>query len=403
MIKSFKNCEIVQQIRFGFTSDLVQEVCDTWTSIKQYSWIIHDKEVEDPHIHLYLKFKDTVPTESIVNKFNKVAGKEVISYVRIEKIKKNWAYCMAYQVHALKSCADEGKFPYPDDAVHANFDWALLRDQVLDIESGDPEGRIKDAKLYKYLCMIDSGELTRYNYHTILSTSEYVKYYTSIERAFKIADSRRAAASSGSFEVVFISGKPSAGKTSFAVQLCKQKGFTYYISGSENDPLQDYKGEDAVILDDLRPSAFAFPDFLKLLDHNYRSSVASRYFNKTLFCNLICITSCLDLRKFFKGFETSEPSEQFYRRIDSYIVMSYSTISVYELDPANFNFNLLGSFDNMLTYNRLSADRVNSDILQVSAAAVSSSSGFDIQIRSESGKYDPEFFPAPWSPFDKKK
>lgn len=63
-------------------------------------------------------------------------------------------------------------------------------------------------------------------------------------------------------EVVFICGKGGTGKTYYAKKMLKSLGYDFCVSSSSNDPFQDYSGQRAMILDDLRGRQFSpnYPD-----------------------------------------------------------------------------------------------------------------------------------------------
>lgn len=119
---------------------------------------------------------------------------------------------------------------------------------------------------------------------------------------------------------MYFYGDAGTGKTTYAKQLCEKMGYSYCVSSGSNDPLDSYKGEDVIILDDLRPSVFALSDLLKMLDNNTASTVKSRYYNKVLECKMIIITSTLQIDEFFKNVfsEQKETIKQLKRRCKYY-------------------------------------------------------------------------------------
>ena len=48
-------------------------------------------------------------------------------------------------------------------------------------------------------------------------------------------------------KVYWISGMPGVGKTTLAKMICENSGWSYAISSSSNDALQDYNGQDCLI------------------------------------------------------------------------------------------------------------------------------------------------------------
>lgn len=136
-------------------------------------------------------------------------------------------------------------------------------------------------------------------------------------------------------QVFYITGPAGIGKTVSAKALATQFfgcRFSPYISSSSNDPLCDYKGEDSIILDDLRPDTWEFSDLLKFLDNNTLSSVKSRFYNKDIFfCKYLFITSTLDWYSFVKRCKNQfkEDVNQFKRRITYYVRIDKDWINIH--------------------------------------------------------------------------
>ena len=131
-------------------------------------------------------------------------------------------------------------------------------------------------------------------------------------------------------QVFFITGDTGSYKTTYAKEIAKSIGDgSYYISSSKNDSLQDYKGQDTLILDDLRDDAFDFADLLKVLDNHTASSIKSRFFNKMFLGKCIIITSTKQIMEWYS--HINEDRDQFYRRISAYIIMDKKEISTYEM------------------------------------------------------------------------
>ena len=112
-------------------------------------------------------------------------------------------------------------------------------------------------------------------------------------------------------------------------------GYDFCVSSSSNDPFQDYMGQQAIILDDLRDKAFDFEDLLKLLDNNTASSVKSRFSNKVFNGKMIVITSTVPLAFWYYEYRYNhmDTLQQLYRRITSYVVVEEQHVNVFgEID-----------------------------------------------------------------------
>lgn len=108
-------------------------------------------------------------------------------------------------------------------------------------------------------------------------------------------------------ELMYVYGGSGTGKTLYAKQYCDGLGLSYYVSSGGKNPLDNYGGEDAIILDDLRPSDYKFNEFLKLTDNHTSSMVSCRYYNKSLvWCKLIIITSPLKVEEFYSNMQESD-------------------------------------------------------------------------------------------------
>lgn len=348
-IPSWAYFEICQQVERGFTP----EVCDKlskWSSLDQFLYIVHDKDNEENvHIHFFGKVKDKtrIPTQALINKVNKIAGCECIRFEQINKIKREncdgWDDVAAYATH--KKYPE--KYQYSDDEVTANFDFISAADRSLNRKSS-----IKDPVLRDYVKLIDSGTLTRYNYIDFMPIEHYVNYKSKLEKAWAYYNDRKIQEikdGTWDIDVIYIYGNSETYKTTLAKKLCQSKDMNYCISSSHNDILQDYKGEDALILDDLRPEALNFADLMKMLDHNTRSSTSSRFYNKFLFCKLIIITSVIDIDNFYKGFKNDlEPIKQIKRRCNIYIKSSQYDFKVYQYDKKDASYIHIATFKNTL-------------------------------------------------------
>ena len=165
---------------------------------------------------------------------------------------------------------------------------------------------------------------------------EYDKFKRAIDNAFTY---RRDTLKSldRQMNVIYIYGGSGTGKTTYAKQLAINKGLSCYISSGSNDPLDGYKGQDCLILDDIRPGDFLLSDFLKILDNNTQSTVKSRYKNKLLECQYLIVTTSFDIPVFFDLLLDSEGEsvKQMERRCTLKIQMNTSTMTTYVYQPVS--------------------------------------------------------------------
>jgi hypothetical protein len=159
-----------------------------------------------------------------------------------------------------------------------------------------------------------------------------LKKYWELETQYRSLQADR------NIEVIFISGEGGTGKTTFAKDLFRKRKFDFCVSSASNDPFQDYKGQNGLLLDDLRDRTFLYEDFLKVIDNHNSSSLLSRFSNKVFVGKLIIITSSIPLYKWYRGGVhrngefiklTSDDLWQLYRRITCYITITKTDITVY--------------------------------------------------------------------------
>lgn len=325
-------CEIVQQLEY-LSLDKIESVLKNKECIKDYAYIVHDKDVDEKgvlkkaHVHLALRFNNAYDTKHISQWFN-------VPEQYVSKVKGKWADLLKYLTH--KNALD--KFQYSDDEVISNFDF------VEEIKNKD---KSKDERKIEIINKIVAGEIREYNYYDYISIEEYDKYRKSIDNAFKYRlDSIKGV--ERQMECIFITGDSGTGKTTYAKQVAKDRGFSVFVSSGSNDPLDDYKGQDCIILDDLRPSCMGLSDLLKMLDNHTASTVKSRYKNKVLECRLIIITTTLSLDNFFGNVfsEEKETVVQLKRRCRLMLNFHTEYYETYVYDPYKRDYVYYGDMPN---------------------------------------------------------
>lgn len=288
----------------------IQETCMKYKTIKQWAYILHDKDDTRPHYHIYLNFSPSSCDSKIV------AGWFGIPENFIERVKGRKADMLLYLTHGNDS--QKNKHQYSPEEVHANFDFET------EIESAKILG---DFKHYSYAQMLA--------YVDTLPLSEKATAFTKLKKLWELQCQCLTLQTDRTLQVVFITGKGGTGKTYYAKKLLKSLDYDFCVSSSSNDPFQDYLGQKAIILDDLRDKSFELEDLLKILDNNTSSSVKSRFSNKVFNGEMIVITSSVPLVYWYPEHKGNkyDTLNQLYRRISGYVVMTEETVTVYnELD-----------------------------------------------------------------------
>lgn len=324
---NLRNCEIVTDLEHLKEEDLKKALENN--AIKEYSYILHDKDTKDDgtlkykHYHIILKFKYPQDTKNICKWFS-------VAENFISKINGKYEDALLYLIHANS----ENKYQYNIEEVKSNFNYKEEIEKIK-LKKENKGNNINEKSEFQrrkeeIITMIDEGVIREFNYTKYISALENDLYSTNIQKAFKYRTDKKLMENYRNLRCVFITGESGAGKTTYAKSLAEKNGYSYYISSGSNDVLDDYKGQDCLILDDLRPSCLGLSDLLKLLDNNTQSSVKSRYKNKVLECKLIVITTTLTLENFFNNVfsEEKETIIQLQRRCSTKIVMTVNKMYV---------------------------------------------------------------------------
>lgn len=175
----------------------------------------------------------------------------------------------------------------------------------------------------------------------------YLDHKIDFDRAFEFREMQLKSDANRQIDVIYITGDAGSGKTTLAKHLCEKRGLSYCVSGSSRDPVQDYNGQDCLILDDLRPQTFDLSDLLKMLDNNTASSVNSRYHDRWLEVRCIIITTVLSVDDFYRTMlVTGEPIAQLKRRCKTMIQLTRQQMSIYAYQQHTQEYMLVGTGSN---------------------------------------------------------
>lgn len=338
---SWRTCEIVQQLEYMSQEDV--EAGLDHNAVQDYAYILHDKDVHEdgtpvaPHWHIMIRFKRPVQTESLCKWFG--IKSNMIGYIL-----GTFGDAVAYLTHRNKP----KKYQYLDEEIKSNYDFKVEVEKALSKKKAS-------QRKEEIIELIRSGIVREYNYTEYITALEYDKFKRAIDNAFTY---RRDTLKSldRHMNVIYIYGGSGTGKTTYAKQLAINKGLSCYISSGSNDPLDGYKGQDCLILDDIRPGDFLLSDFLKILDNDTQSTVKSRYKNKLLECQYLIVTTSFDIPVFFDLLLDSEGEsvKQMERRCTLKIQMNTSTMTTYVYQPVSGKYKKVSILKNPVSevYNK---------------------------------------------------
>lgn len=292
-----------------------------------YWFIEHsaDEEVSKTHYHIVIKFKSPMPFDAIKSKF---------PYGNIESA-RNVKATIQYLIHYN----DKSKVQYIWEDIETN----CLDMTPYKIQSNSQQ----EITIQNIIERIDNGEIKEYNQFTIIPIELWSKHKGRIENALTYYRERVCMDKNRTINVIFLSGDTGTGKTSFAKRYCEGSGKSYCVTSSSNDPMQDYKGEDVLIMDDLRDEDYKFTDLLKILDNHTNSTVKSRYHNKAFIGDTIIITSYKPLNDWYFNVP-SESKHQLYRRIKCMYKFTEDRINAFQYNEQSCRYESVGSTVNII-------------------------------------------------------
>lgn len=295
----------------------------------EYWFVEHeaDSEIDKAHFHIVLRFTGgPIPFDQVKSRF---------PYGNIQSA-KNVRNAVQYLVHLN----DPSKIQYKwSDVIHNCDD--INKYKVQSVAS-------QEVTIVDIIGKIDKGIIKEYNQFELIPSIIWSKHKTRIENALTHYRERICMDKSREINVIFFSGDTGTGKTTFAKKFCTMSGLSSCVSSSTNDPMQDYKGEDVLILDDLRDDAYSFTDLLKILDNHTKSTVRSRYHNKAFIGDVIIITSYKPLDQWYTNVPM-DALKQLYRRIGQTYEFTKDLITVKTFDESSMTYTFTATAPNMIT------------------------------------------------------
>lgn len=349
--RSIMYVQYLEHIKFDSFDELEKNVFKVVGDKYQVASIIHDKDVSDetgelerPHIHMFFYCENKLSIAKLMQATNETQMNQFEFFER-----KDAGFL--YLIHAGRK--DRHKYQYSIDEVSANFDYQEYVENLKVNYSTSLDTMLEDVleSRIKYSDIQNNNDLSLL----------YAKNKTKIDNALNIASKRRVEARKNmEIPVVWIYGDYSGvGKTAYAKQKAEELkmayGYSSYMTSANNDPFQEYKGEEVVIIDDIKPDDIELSDLLRLLDPYNATSVRSRYSNKYVSADVIFVTSMYSPEQFF--IESSinfdkEPIDQLLRRISSVCYVKpvndgeyLAEVSVFKMNKLDEPVVIEGKFD----------------------------------------------------------
>lgn len=360
-------------------------------------------EVKPEHFHCSFKFKKGA---NVGANINNIAHALTVEPQYVEKPKAGrfaWDNQLAYLIHAK----DIDKHQYDPSEVYSYRGKPYIEIYQESKERWE-RGAIKKQNIQAQedIDWLESailqGKLTK---SEVILTDDYYKIYSLYKRriddAFDTFGQRKMYKAlqrleNGDFKtsVFYVMGKPGRGKTSFAWELARQVQEKARVEMNEDwtvcstaatNPVDDYQGQEILLMDDARGNAMRADDWLKLLDPWHASPASARYRNKVVVANTIIITSTIPPAEFFyytkgvgQGTAQAEAIDQFLRRLLAVVeVINFDEIisrRAEKLPEGESNYFLVGrdNFGNYLrTRSEFSLDKIDDETFQNMTTAAS--------------------------------
>jgi len=334
MAKSYRNVNIRVTAENETNQEGLKEytLADIENNLKEWVesagityWFIEhsaDDEVSKTHYHIVIKFRSPAHFEVIKNRF---------PYGNIENT-RNLKASIQYLIHL-------------NDKSKEQYDWGMIHTNCLDMTPykvlSNAQQEITLQGVYE---AIERGDIREYNFMKLIPIALFSNNKTKIDNALTYYRENVMANKDRDITIIFMSGPTGRGKTTFAKRYSKTRypSAEPCVSSSSNDPLQDYKGEPVLILDDLRDDSFKYHDFLKLLDNHTLSTSKSRYHNKAFIGDIIIITSTRPINDWYFN-KTPEDKHQLYRRVRNWLKFDGEKIYAFEYDDKTKRYEPKGT------------------------------------------------------------
>lgn len=340
--------EYVQQTQYINVEELRSCLVDrvNRNQIVKYAYIVHDKDKQqngedvEPHIHCMIKLRNATRISAIATWFNCQPN-------TLQKITHAWQTALRYLTHMNSP----DKHQYNATEVVCNFDY--VRECEIRVNAM-PSGRgAIPLETQDKLNRIDEGDINEKNWFLHFTQEEYMKYQTKIQRCLDLAKHRREFIALNSknrcSDNIFIYGKSGLGKTRLAKRICMKNHKEYFMSGSGSDPLDGYKGEKAIIFDDIRAEDLTTAEYLKLTDPFNATPIKSRYKNVVNLAEQICMTTPHHPKEFCRRLQKTgnEEPKQFFRRHQTYIEVQEKIFRLFSYDAQKDVLIMYDEFDNI--------------------------------------------------------
>lgn len=303
--------------------DWLEKQTQTLPHLDNYGIILHDLDKAAPHYHVALKLTQPMRVKAIADTYGQQPNVVAMWKGIIENM---WSY-LTHQTKIAK--AEKADYlPYLYDTTKSRWNSTDTQDKAQHKTIANKKSAAQVEQIaYKLL----TGEMIKKDLLANVDIAMvYLKNKTLFDRAIQVR-SETLMLDPPNCKTYYIHGKSRSGKSSYARALAQEKyPDQWNFASAGNDPLQDYRGEKCLILDDFRPQDYPLNQLLALIDPYHRNRThKSRYINKGLATELILITNVAPLEEVVDYYTagTKEDPRQITARIHKTIDMDDLTIT----------------------------------------------------------------------------
>lgn len=337
-------------------------------TIKNYALILHNNDTNKngekikPHYHVWLYSEDRISIGKIAKNLGDNEQQFESMTKRGNSIQSSAENSLLYMIHETPN--SQNKYQYNSKDVEANFNYQKFVSKLKEKNSKErvtlsrkPNSILNDFKNEK----IDKNKAIEEL--MAIGAQCYAKYANQLD---KIEDGLRQLRfkkwveekkkTKEKIKIVWAFGAAGTGKTHYCCDFFEKRNIKYFMTTGSNDPFQDYDGQKALIIDELRPDTFRYRDLLQILDpYNFeQKKTVARYHNARIMSDYIFVNSPYDPLTFYSRMNNKKQDgfDQLYRRIG--LILRFTDEKIQELD---LDFN--GYYTKSVKENKFSKKYMN--------------------------------------------
>lgn len=332
----------IDQLPFDSVDALIRRM-KTIDNLDKLAWIVHDKDVDDkgreviPHLHVGFTLAKRTTLENLRKILNDRPQQLTYFTKRGQSVAESTKNLMGYLVHHTTEAKQQGKYQYPVSDVKANFNYSDYVEQTEEITSAKKildeyaNENISRDQAESLLKLQGGSDLAR-NIRNLDALDGYILEEKRRRWVQKMKGTKEP------IRVSWLSGEAGTGKTTFAKQYAVKHGLSYFVTTSQNDPFQGYRGQQVLIIDEIRPDTISYADLLQICDpYLYEKNLTARYRNPAFQSSIIFLTSVYTSLEMYNSMRVKKKIDTFNqldRRIGMNLAFSTNRITqfVYDFD-----------------------------------------------------------------------